>query len=80
MRRSLLSVLLAIGMIIGLSFPEVGHPAATPTTRLNIAVAAEPFSLDIVSDSAGVNGVVFGNITAFHKNLLVYNGHSLLLN
>jgi peptide/nickel transport system substrate-binding protein len=68
MSRRWMLVVAVVVMIIGLSFPEIGQSAPAPAKKVNIAVVQEPLSLDMTSDSWGVNGLVFGNINEFLIN------------
>jgi peptide/nickel transport system substrate-binding protein len=58
-------VVLAVVMVIGLSFPGIGQSAATPAKKVNIAVGQDPSSLDATFDSYGANAITLQNIYEF---------------
>jgi peptide/nickel transport system substrate-binding protein len=62
MSRRGMFVVAAMVLIIGLSFPQIGQSAATPATKVQIAVGQEPASLDVSQETGGDTVTVLGNI------------------
>jgi peptide/nickel transport system substrate-binding protein len=67
MSRRWMFVVLAVVIVIGLSFPEIGQssPTPAPAKKVNIAVGQEPLTLDVTIDSGGPNGIVLENLGEF---------------
>jgi peptide/nickel transport system substrate-binding protein len=61
MSRRTILIALTMVLLVGLSFPETGQPAATPAKKISIAVGMEPITIDPSLIGAGGDNVVVEN-------------------